>query len=496
MEITYLKSSQEADRLILIFSGWSTLPDFYRHLQRRDWDLAVVHDYTSFSLPDIPEKYHTVYLYAWSFGVTVADNFPFTPHRVTRAFAIAGTPQGIDAVAGIPPAVFQATMLSLNPRNLRKFHNRILTHSLPPIEKEQVMNRFPADPDIPRLQQELASIESLTHQPEKPFPGIHWNRAYITADDLIFPAEAQRTAWEDHPCKPEITILQSGHYPDFNLILSQTIPDREELTDSFAASVDTYRSQATAQAKVAERLAELLKEALSLSQSKALKGKANGKPEDYLNRNEKNIRLLEIGSGNGLFSSCVARILPADKVEATFVDLYRPARNFGLFAGEEYVAEDAETWLEEQPDASFDIIVSSSALQWFVNPRRFFANVRRLLKPGGFMAVSSFVEGTLRQLDAVRPAPLNYHSPEALSEMAQECFPTVRTEVLDIDLTFPNARGALLHLRDTGVTAGPATPLPLLLRALRPASASAPTLLSYRAVLLTASLLPISALRR
>ena len=37
---------ENTGRLIIIFAGWSTAPDFYRHISLPGWDLLVVHDYS------------------------------------------------------------------------------------------------------------------------------------------------------------------------------------------------------------------------------------------------------------------------------------------------------------------------------------------------------------------------------------------------------------------------------------------------------------------
>lgn len=48
--------------------------------------------------------------------------------------------------------------------------------------------------------------------------------------------------------------------------------------------------------------------------------------------------------------------------------------------------------------ADFDLVVSSSALQWVVDLKSAMQEMRRVLKPGGVMAISFFCEGTLSEL--------------------------------------------------------------------------------------------------
>lgn len=50
-------------------------------------------------------------------------------------------------------------------------------------------------------------------------------------------------------------------------------------------------------------------------------------------------------------------------------------------------------------NTSHDLLVSSLAVQWLDGPERFLSEARRVLKPGGYLAVSTLSEGTLYELD-------------------------------------------------------------------------------------------------
>lgn len=111
-------------------------------------------------------------------------------------------------------------------------------------------------------------------------------------------------------------------------------------------------------------------------------------------------RILEIGSGTGLMTAALLNLFP--QAELIVTDLSRdmlarcrekmrlqyPARRIT------YIAMDGE-----RPclTPSFDLICSNFCVQWFQNRRESFEHLRRLLKDGGVMALSTLVEGSFRE---------------------------------------------------------------------------------------------------
>ncbi|MEY4641840.1 MAG: malonyl-ACP O-methyltransferase BioC [Pseudomonadota bacterium] len=62
-------------------------------------------------------------------------------------------------------------------------------------------------------------------------------------------------------------------------------------------------------------------------------------------------------------------------------------------------------------DASADLAVSSLTLQWCTDPRRVFADLARMLRPGGQALISTFGPATLRELHAAwRAADAHVHA--------------------------------------------------------------------------------------
>jgi malonyl-CoA O-methyltransferase len=115
-------------------------------------------------------------------------------------------------------------------------------------------------------------------------------------------------------------------------------------------------------------------------------------------------------------------------------------------------------------DASVDVVVSSLMLQWCDPPDRAFAEVRRVLKPGGLFAFSTFGPDTLKELRSAWAEADGYNHVNHFIDMHDVGDALVRAglmePVLDVDrmqLTYPDALALMRDLKAIGahnVTAG------------------------------------------
>lgn len=418
MKTELIVDNPGAKRLILIFAGWNTNPDLYRHISITGWDTMVAYDYDGAMFPNnLLSKYSTVYLFAWSLGISASERFLDSEH-ITNRIAINGTSSPVSDSTGIPTAIFTATEATLNERNLMKFRRRMAGDSS---TFTQLQSLLPATPDIENLRAQLRMFATLENQPRR---SVHWNRAYISANDAIFPAENQKRAWNEAGVD-EIIELNSPHYVDLERIISSTIPNLEKVGRSFSEASATYNNYAVAQQEIAEKLVELLPDRVESG----------------------TLHILEIGPGSGIFTRLYAKKLHPASI--TFVDLYDIGK-MNLASEEEYIVGDAEKFLE-QTNRKWDVIVSSSAIQWFVNIPEFLKNAHRCLTEGGILACSTFLPDNLSELRRIKPSTLLYPTEERLTSMLRSVFSNVNYETLNIPIRFENAMEALRHLRATGV---------------------------------------------
>lgn len=420
MRIEWL-AKEGNNRLILIFAGWGTDASFYVGCLHEGWDLAVASGYSDLSFPDdILLPYHSVVVFAWSMGVYAASRV-MTSDRVALAVAVNGTESPADDRSGIPTAIFDGTADSLNERNLMKFRRRMTGK-----DYDNVRTRLEGCAyGIEQLRDELRWIRQ---ESSVSYGGrLRWQRAYISTGDLIFPPESQRRAWMQNPYSPEIVTLDAPHYVDMSEIIHSILPAGRKVGERFMKASTTYDSQAHAQREITRHLAEM-------------------SPEDGIYR-----RVVEIGPGTGMLTRIIDEKWHPTVME--LVDLY-PTGRFDITAEQRLHIADAEEWIEnmaEREPGSIDAIVSASAIQWFADPRRFFRNAARLLRPGGLLLCSTFLPDNMKELQRISPYGLVYRSREELEGYLDEYFDAAKLSEKRIEMRFDNARDTLLHLRQTGV---------------------------------------------
>lgn len=413
MKIDFIKKGSET-RLILIFAGWSTDARYYIDCVADGWDTAVVSDYRDLTMPSLPEQYTTIYIFAYSLGVWAASHCNID---AAARIAVCGTPIPVSDEFGIPEAIFLGTADGLAQRSLTKFHLRMAGDKAC---YEKISQKLPPSPDIDFLKEELYAIASKA---KSRISACRWDKVYIADNDRIIPTENQERFWMQFPDVVKI-CLHSSHAAELSAIVKDCLPNPRKIGEGFGRALATYNDNAVIQAEICERI------------GRKLRGRFAG-------RDGMVDSLLEIGVGNGLLTDIWSKILTAKK--ADFVDLIE-MKSFGIAEKERYFVADAEEWLKGSDD-KYDIILSSSAIQWFADPLNFIKTVKSHLNPGGIAIISTFVKGNLYQLDSLRPCPLIYRTTEEYKEITD-----VETEEWESTLTFPSYREMLMHLRLTGVS--------------------------------------------
>ncbi len=202
------------------------------------------------------------------------------------------------------------------------------------------------------------------------------------------------------------------------------------ISHRFARVVDTYNREAVAQKRIAERMGGLLARHLPHPCSK----------------------VLEIGCGTGFLTRELSEILHPDRLVLNDLCREMGACFTDLTSGGQtvFLPGDAER-LSFPPEQN--LIVSCSALQWFVSPERFFARCHPLLCREGYFAFTTFGRDNLKEVISVTGTGLRYRTLSELEEALQTHYKIVVATEERIILSFNTPLEILYHLKNTGVTA-------------------------------------------
>jgi malonyl-CoA O-methyltransferase len=127
--------------------------------------------------------------------------------------------------------------------------------------------------------------------------------------------------------------------------------------------------------------------------------------------------ILEIGCGTGALTVMLRNAWPDAEITALDlapamleaakrrIDATVPAANYNDEPPSHrhkisFLQADAEEWSREAVSASFDLIVSSACFQWLARPEQTLLELKRLLRPGGMLAFTTFGAGTFHELHA------------------------------------------------------------------------------------------------
>jgi len=185
--------------LLIFFNGWGMDANVFAHLDATDVDVLMLYDYTDPTLPELAGglEYPEIHLAAWSLGVYAAA-FSALKLPIKSATAFNGTILPIDAVEGIDPVAFAATLNNWNEVGQKKFYRRIRGGS--------AFN----EPQRP-LEEQRAELMAVSERAVQTVePSLHFTRAFAGANDRIFALAAQRACWEKR--NVPLIVLPEPHY--------------------------------------------------------------------------------------------------------------------------------------------------------------------------------------------------------------------------------------------------------------------------------------------
>lgn len=210
------------------------------------------------------------------------------------------------------------------------------------------------------------------------------------------------------------------------------VPDKKLIKLRFEQAASTYEQHAQVQSLVAERLLNLLDRTARVAVAP---------------------RILEIGCCTGLLTEKITEryqdithLTASDLVDAFEHCLCRK----GVLRCNRvtFLAGDIET----VPLAgTYDLIISSSTLQWVHNLSRLSGKLSRHVAQNGLLAVSLYGRDNMQEIRSITGMGLDYLGLDQLKAVLGEHFQIVAAEQSRETLWFPDALAVLQHLRATGV---------------------------------------------
>lgn len=213
MEKVWLRQSANHQDVIIFLLGWAATPNAVCHITPPGYDILVCHNHMCEPQPFEAEdfaRYRRIYLFAWSFGVWVAEQC-CCDLPLYRAIALNGTPYPVSERWGMRLKVVMRSIQAM----ARSGGENIFA-------KGAEDGRYiPAGPYPDRSAQEkLAELTNLSER-AKADSGAYltWHKAYIASKDEIFPVARMQDYWNSVGLG---TPFESYHYPfhDPEIVLS------------------------------------------------------------------------------------------------------------------------------------------------------------------------------------------------------------------------------------------------------------------------------------
>ena len=216
--------------------------------------------------------------------------------------------------------------------------------------------------------------------------------------------------------------------------------DRRAVRRSFSAASKRYDRFAVLQGEVRSRLLERL-DLIELAP----------------------VNVLDLGCGTGVASQALQRRYPRAQViamDAAFGMLQQAGEQHSWISKllrKRFTRVCADAYRLPFNTASMDLVFSNLMLQWCDPPDAVFAEVRRVLKPGGAFLFASFGPDTLKELRAAWAAVDSHTHVNRFIDMHDIGDAMVRAglaePVLDVDrftLTYPDVMGLMRELKAIG----------------------------------------------
>lgn len=422
LPVEYLKATQSAQQELVLLHGWGSNRNVWRPLlvQLRPWANITLIDIPGCAPGVLPENELSMgqllgdileccpeqaVFVGWSLGGQIATELANnTPDRVTALVTLCSNPKFVAAAdwPGMPPDTFNEFRSAVESQPniaLKRFDSLQTSGSEQPRHLLRQLQQLQRDPCTDEMNFGLRCLESFDQRAilvSLSQPQLH----LLAAADGLVPiaveqamkglfeqvvtADVEVVAKTSHLApieSPQAVAFELRRFLGSNKLL---LPDdrassgleKQEVAASFSRAAGQYDSVAHLQRDVGSTLLARLDQ-------------WQGQPET----------ILDLGCGTGYFHAALS-------------DRYPSARYIGLDIAQGMIdyarqrcADDCQ-WLvadaESIPIASdsVDLIFSSLAVQWCQRPAHLFAELSRVLRPGGLCVFTSLGPDTLCELRA------------------------------------------------------------------------------------------------
>jgi len=318
----------------------------------------------------------------------------------------------------------------------------------------QMEPRYLSRLDMHVLDRLQRGLEYLSKADWRAVPGIPTHLVH-GRQDIIAPL-AERAELPE--ASVEI-VDNGGHLPFLAPDCSLQIEFRHQaIQQKFSRAADTYDKYAIVQSGVAVKLAARLP-------AKKTYGTIS--------------RILEIGCGTGNFTAMLADRYPEAMIKAVDFspEMLSQARLKQKKTDVQFICLEAEQFLADAADESFDLVTSNGALQWFSDHHGSLENIARILHPGGIFLCSIFGPDSLKELglglETLIGQPANvaasaFPDADTLQQSLTAAFAQGTIDEELIDKQYDTVHDLLVHIKKTGTggwqqnTLQPLTPSKLI----------------------------------
>lgn len=319
---------------------------------------------------------------------------------------------------------------------------------------KQVEPRYLSLLDTPVFDRLQRGLEYLSKAEWRAVPGIPTHLVHGRQDIIAPLAEIAEL-----PGASVEIVDNGGHLPFLAQDCSlQTEFKHLAIQQKFSRAADTYDKYAIVQSDVAAKLAARL-------------------PADKTFGTVSHI--LEIGCGTGNFTAMLADRYPEAMIKALDFspEMLSQARLKQKKTDVQFICLEAEQFLANAADESFDLVASNGALQWFSDHHGALENIARILRTGGIFLCSVFGPGSLKELGlglktlVGQPANVAASAFPNADTLQQSLTASFRQGTIDeelIDKQYESVHDLLVHIKKTGTggwqqnTLQPLTPSKLI----------------------------------